>query len=92
MSLISSQHVLLQSKESFTIIALPLIPTAVDCPDTTLSESAIVFSLERKNNNRIICASEEAIVVEWLGEIQIGKLRSLPEEIDDLIINKSAYR
>ena len=64
---LSSSHYLLQSDYNFVIVALPLIPSHVDHPDLTLSEAAIAYTMERKEENRIVVGVEDGLLLNWKG-------------------------
>lgn len=90
--LLSPYHLLLQSTHNFAVVGLPLIPSALDTPDLAHSEAALVFSLHRPEGHRVLCASEEGILLWWGGVLQEGRLRGLEEELEELLVGRSAYR
>jgi hypothetical protein len=90
--LISQFHLIIESQSNFTVVALPLIPTVVEDPDLLQSEGAIVYVLVKEEGNRILRCLEECMLLYWGGQLQLGKLKTLEDYVDELIIQKSAYR
>ena len=64
---LSSSHYLLQCPNNFVIVALPLIPSHVDHPDLSLSEAAIAFTMEKKEENRVIIGTDDGMLLHWEG-------------------------
>ena len=64
---LSPFHYLLQSETNFSIVALPLIPSAIDGPELSHFESALVSSFGRQNENRVIFGGEEGMLLIWDG-------------------------
>jgi hypothetical protein len=85
-------HYLLQSELNFAVVALPLIPSVVDDPDLALSENALVFSCQRDQGNRVIYGVDDGLLLLWKSLLQCGQLKTLQEEVDELMIEKCAFR
>lgn len=69
-----------------------MIPTVVEDPDLLQSEGAIVYVLIREGGNRVLSCLEECMLLSWGGQLQIGRLKTLEDYVDELMIQKSAFR
>lgn len=56
------------------------------------SEGAIVFVLLKEKSNRVLRSVDECLLIAWKEALQLGRLKTLSEYIDELMIQRSAFR
>jgi hypothetical protein len=51
-----------------------------------------VFVMIKESSNSVLRCMEECLLISWKDMLQLGKLKCLNDYIDELMIQKSAYR